>query len=113
MKLSPDLTDLALLDELGRRLAQRRIDQGLSQAELAARCGVARRTIERLEAGTSIAFVAVLRIARELGLIGSLDAWLPESAPSPIALLEAGGRRRKRAPRARAHEPATPWRWGN
>lgn len=112
MKLSPELTDDSLLLELGARLAQRRLQRGWSQAELASRAGVSKRSIERLESGTSIAFVTVLRVFRALELMDSLDAVLPAPQPSPMALLELRRDTRKRAPRARKRErPTTPWNW--
>lgn len=113
MRLSSDLTDDAMLQELGSRLTHRRLQRGWSQAELASRAGVPKRSIERLEAGTSIAFVTALRVFRALELIESLDAVLPAPQPSPMALLELRRDTRKRAPRSRTRDrPPTPWTWG-
>lgn len=111
MPLTRDLTDETLLAELGDRLVQRRLQRGWSQAELAARAGVSKRSIERLESGTSIAFVTVLRVLRALELIESLDAILPATQPSPMALLELRRDTRRRAPRKRGRA-TTPWTWG-
>ena len=47
------LTDEAILEEIGRRLARRRVDLGCTQADLAEQSGVAKRTVERIEAGRS------------------------------------------------------------
>lgn len=115
MQLSRDLTDEALLQELGGRLTQRRLQRGWSQAELSARAGVAKRSIERLESGTSIAFVTVLRVLRALELVDALDAVLPETQPSPIALLKLRTGVRRRAPRATKRPAAskTAWTWGD
>lgn len=110
MRLSNDLADDVLLQELGTRVAQRRLQRGWSQAELSARAGVPKRSIERLESGISIAFVTVLRIFRALELIESLDAILPPPQPSPMALLELRRDTRKRAPRKRERS-TTPWTW--
>ena len=49
MKIEPQLTDEAVLQELGGRLTQSRIGHNLTQAALAEQAGVSKRTIERLE----------------------------------------------------------------
>ena len=51
MKISRELTDDAVLAELGERLAHRRIQQGLTQATLSRQAGVSRSTVDRLERG--------------------------------------------------------------
>jgi DNA-binding XRE family transcriptional regulator len=51
MKISAQLTDEAVLHELGGRLAGLRIEHNLTQAALAEQAGVSKRTIERLESG--------------------------------------------------------------
>ena len=53
MKLSTTLTDEAILEALGGRLASARLARNLTQAALAEQAGVAKRTVERLEAGQS------------------------------------------------------------
>ena len=53
VRISGALTTEAALAELGLRLAQRRIQLGQTQDELATEAGVSKRTVERLEAGES------------------------------------------------------------
>jgi hypothetical protein len=108
MKLTPELTDAAVLAELGARLARRRIDATLTQALLA----------ERLESGRSTDFSMLVRVLRALKLTEGLDALIADAPQSPIALLKQKGRERKRArhPRgsaggAQARPPAGPWKW--
>ena len=52
MKITKQATDEVILGELGGRLAKIRLDRNLTQAQLAVEAGVAKRTVERLEAGT-------------------------------------------------------------
>jgi len=54
MKLNNSLTDATVLEELGRRLACARIAASLTQADLADRASVGKRTVERIEAGGSV-----------------------------------------------------------
>lgn len=119
MKLNNDLSDEAILSELGGRLAQRRIAQSLSQAALAVEAGVAKRTVERVEAGESVQLVTLVRLCRVLNLMDGLDQWLPETGPSPMALLKEkqAGKGRQRA-RGRRTAPVMksgekPWAWGD
>ena len=53
------------MSELSRRILQRRLELGLSQEELARRCGVSRQTINAIEAGKFIpSTLLALKIAR-------------------------------------------------
>jgi transcriptional regulator with XRE-family HTH domain len=108
MHIDGGLTDEAVLRELGQRLQRRRIDSGLSQAVLADSAGVAKRTLERLESGHTVDLTTLIRLLRALGLMDLLESFVPESPPSPMALLKGRGKVPKRAPRRglRARERA-------
>jgi len=109
-----DLTDPAVLAELGGRLARHRLQRNLTQAELAHEAGVSLSTVARLEAGESTQLTNLIRVVRALGLLGNFDVFVPPPAPSPIELLEMQGRQRRRAsPRTRDGDAATgePWTW--
>jgi transcriptional regulator with XRE-family HTH domain len=115
MKLSPQLTDQAFLQELGGRLAGVRIDRNLTQAALAEQAGVSKRTVERLESGeVATQLSGFLRVCRVLGLLERFETLLPEPAPGPMAQLKQQGRRRQRATgkKAAAGTP-TKWTWGD
>jgi len=59
----------ALVRALGRRIAAERVAAGLTQAELAKRVGIVRKTMVRYENGERDApFITLIGIARELGL---------------------------------------------
>src|SRR5579859_340440 len=117
MKLTPELTDAALLEELGVRLARRRIDANLTQARLAEEAGISKSTLERLESGRSTDFAMLVRVLRALKLTEGLDGLIPDAPQSPIALLKQKGKERRRARQPRgaargaARPPAGPWKW--
>lgn len=113
MELSKLTTDEAILEELGQRLAQRRIDAGLTQADLADRAGVGKRTVERIEAGHSAQMTSLVRIFRVLDLLGALDELLPDTGPSPMDQLRHRGRRPQRASRRREETSGEDWTWGD
>ena len=113
MKIESLMTDDAVLAELGGRLTQRRIESGLSQAELAHRAGVSKRTVERVEAGAPAQTATLARMLRALDLLDRLEALVPEAGPRPMDLLKLKGEERKRAPRKKADVSGQPWQWGD
>ena len=97
MKLTSQLSDDTVIAELGARFARYRLDRNLTQAQLARRAGVSKRTVERLESGGSSQLGNFIRICRALDLLERLDALLPPPLPSPIEQLRHGGRQGQRA----------------
>jgi transcriptional regulator with XRE-family HTH domain len=114
MKITPQLTDPSILQELGARLTAARLERNFTQAALAEQAGVSKRTIERLESGEVAAQLSgFLRVCRALGLIERLDTLVPEIAPGPMTQLQMKGRKRQRASSARAvAEAPAKWTWG-
>jgi len=56
-----------MAEGLGNRLKERRAELGLTQAELAERCGVTRKTVNTVENGVFIpSTVLALKLARAL-----------------------------------------------
>lgn len=114
MQISELLSEDSILAELGRRVSRYRIDQSLTQAELAHQAGVSKRTVERLEAGASTQLSNMIRILRVLKLLANLDHAIPGSGPRPMELLRGKGKPRRRAGRAgSASGPPVPWSWND
>jgi transcriptional regulator with XRE-family HTH domain len=118
MKITQQLTDSAILQEIGDRLERRRIDAGLTQAELAEEAGISKRTVERMEAGHSTDFVMLIRALRALKLMESLEQLVPDLPQGPLALLKGRGRARSRVRHPRespegtmAAKAASSWKW--
>ncbi len=113
LKISNELSDAALLVEVGARLAQRRIAFRLTQAGLAEQAGISKRTLERAENGFSVQLQSLLRILRVLDLVEGLEVLIPAAEQSPMDLLQRQGRQRKRAFTSRGvAEPKGKWTWG-
>lgn len=55
------------------RLRQERLSQQMTQAEVAARAAVGVGTLSNLEAGRSVAFDSVVRVAMVLGRLNELE----------------------------------------
>lgn len=98
--------------EIGRRLEAIRLQENISQAELAAEAGVSRRTITRLENGGGISVETLIRLMRALGVAHRLEALLPEPGIRPIDRVRLKGRQRQRARRPAVTESGD-WTWGN
>ena len=125
MNIESGMTDTAILAILGKRVERHRIEAGLTQAELAERAGIGKRTLERLEAGRGTELVTLIRVLRILNSLESLERLLPELPPSPIEQLKLRGKQRQRAFRPRRGRkpnersgrpqegaPTKAWTWG-
>lgn len=113
MKITDTLTDRAVLAELGERIARRRLDMQLTQAEVAEQAGIGKRTLERIESGESAQMSSMIRLLRVLDLLGGLDHLLPEAGPTPMDWLKRRGKVRQRASARRTVPKAQkPWIWG-
>lgn len=114
MKITPNLTDQVVLTELGERLARRRINLAKTQQQLAEESGLSRRTIQYAEAGGSVQSESLIRLLRALGLLGTLDALLPEQSVSPMDMLKLKKKERKRVRVTQGAQAATDeWKWGD
>jgi transcriptional regulator with XRE-family HTH domain len=117
MYLDSLATDAAVLAELGRRLTRHRLERNWTQAELAAEAGIGQATVQRAERGESVQMTSMIKLLRTLGLLGGLDAAVPESIELPIAQLEREQRKVRRRASGRRGRPSAPpseqpWRWG-
>ncbi len=112
MKITALLTDEAVLAELGARITARRIELQLTQAAVAEQAGIAKRTLERMEAGLTSQLATMIRVLRVLDVASGLDGLIPESGPRPMDLLKQKGKARQRASSQRTATATTqPWRW--
>lgn len=97
------------IEELGIRLEAYRISRGIKQADLAARAGISRSTLMRLEAGTSGTIDSLVRVLQALDLTDRLRDLVPDAALSPLDPKSETGQRRLRVRDRKTDE--TPWTW--
>lgn len=112
IKISKTLTDDGILTEIGERVTRRRLDLQFTQADVAEQAGVAKRTVERIEAGSSAQMSSMIRILRVLNLLSGLDRIIPKVEPKPMDLLRRKGKVRQRASSSRRTGPDESWTWG-
>lgn len=91
-----EMSVAAIAEELGERLKQARLNQNMTQAEVAEVVGISRRQVMNAEKGKAQleVFVAIL-VA--LNLTSHLEIFLPKQQISPIQLARLQGRQRQRA----------------
>ncbi len=115
MRIDPQLTDTAVLEELGARLRQVRLNRNLTQGRLAEEAGVSPPTINKLEHGKPVQLTTLVRAMRVLGLLDGWEAAIPAPSPSPMDQLRRRGRERKRASRRIERDNRQPelFSWGD
>lgn len=94
--MSMEKSASAIAEELGERLKQARLNSDLTQFEVAALAGVARKTVLNAEKGKTQLkiFVAILLA---LDLTEQLELFLPIQEISPLQLAKLQGKKRQRA----------------
>lgn len=74
-----------ILNELGRRLARIRKQQGLTQDQLASEAGLGVATLRRIESGQDSQLESWLKLMKALRMSASVEQLLPENYASPMA----------------------------
>lgn len=75
--IEPDLTDSAILEELGHRILEFRLIKNLSQLNLAREASVGVNTVYRIERGKSIQLSSLIQILRALDQLPLLEVLVP------------------------------------
>ncbi len=101
-KMSP----AAIAEELGNRLKQARLNADITQAELASKTGLNRRTILNAEKG-NVSLKNLVSILVGLDMADQLNLFLPVQEISPLQLAKLKGQKRQRASRSRARKSPT------
>ncbi len=102
------MSDQAILEEIGGRLKQRRLNRNLTQQDVADQAGLTRTTIGEFERGASSSMLTLIRILRVLEALEELENFLPDTGPSPLQLAKLQGRQRQRASRKRSDSDSDP-----
>ncbi len=109
MKITGSENEKTILIELGERIKQHRISLGITQAEMAEKCGVSSSTVTRVESGADSMASNYIRILSGLNMLSNLDVLIPEVQPDFKSLYE------KKKPRQRAKsgksKPKSGWIW--
>lgn len=90
-------SNAAILEMIGKRFLQVRLNEGLEQQELADRAGVNVSTVQSLEGGKrSVGILKMLAVMRALGKLHEIDNFMPEPPIKSASLLTTRNEKRKR-----------------
>lgn len=105
-----DHSSAALATELGSRLKQARLNQDMTQAEVAARAGISRKSVVNAEQG-KVQLEVFIALLAALDLTGQLERFLPRQEISPLQLVKLMGKQRRRASGLRKTDDEEPGEW--
>jgi transcriptional regulator with XRE-family HTH domain len=97
------LTNKAIAEELGQRIEQLRLEQNLTQQQLADEIGLARVSYRNLVNGSG-KFENIIAVLRALDRLKLVENFIPEIGFSPMQQLKLKGKQRKRASKKRTDE---------
>lgn len=90
------MSDQAIAAEIGRRIEQIRLEQNLTQQQVADEIGLSRVSYGKLEAGAA-KFENIIAALRVLGRLDLVRQFIPETPFSPMEQLKLKGKQRQRA----------------
>jgi len=97
------MSPAAIAEELGARLKQARLGADLTQAEVASRAGLNRRTVLNAENG-KVQLENLVAILAAIDLVDQLNLFLPVQEVSPLQLVKLKGNQRQRASRSKGRD---------
>lgn len=94
------MSDQAIVSQLGAILRQFRLQQNLTQEELAMHSGLSRSAIYELENGkTATSLITVVKVLRSLHMLQVFDTWFETEADTPFQKIKISNKARVRAVR--------------
>jgi transcriptional regulator with XRE-family HTH domain len=93
------MSDVAIIEELGRRIKEYRLRKRYTQQELADRAGISLFSISKIEKGQAVSVSILIPVLRVLRLLDNLEMFLPEPGISPIAVMKLKGKMPRRIKR--------------
>jgi len=100
-----ELSDSAVLEQIGRFVQQSRLKQNKSQQQIADAAGVNRSTLSQIENGKGGTMISLIQILRVLGQLSFVKAFQVEDKPSPMYLATLEMKKRKRARNIKGPKP--------
>lgn len=90
------LTDTTLIEQLGGKLRELRVESNMTQSELAQAAGIGISTVREAEKGGNISLMKLARILRALKRLDLLEPFFAPKPISPIAMAKAQGETKQR-----------------
>lgn len=106
------MSDRSIIGAIGAYIKHQRLEQNITQAQLAHEAGINRWTISQIENGESVTLNSLIQILRVLDLLHLLGIFTIEERISPIEYAKLKAKKRKRArPVKQDHSPAEDPEW--
>jgi len=99
-----NLSDNALVQEIGKKLKQIRLNKNITQDELAKISGLDRTTISQLENGRPATLLTLVQVLRALDKLELLNIFSAEPEISPLEVAKLKRQTRKRASKKKAND---------
>ncbi len=90
------MTEQSIAAEIGRRIEQMRLEQNLTQQQVADEIGLSRVSYRKLVSGAA-KFENIIAVLRVLGRLDLVEQFVPETTFSPMQQLKLKGKKRRRA----------------
>ncbi len=84
------LTNDEVLAELGARFRSRRLERNLTIDNVATATGLNRKTIIDAEGGSDVRMSTVIKILRQMNMLGVIEAAIPDTLPGAEAFSRRG-----------------------
>jgi len=93
-----NISNTAIVTELGKILRQVRLQQNLTQEKLAGKTGLSRSAIYEMENGkTATSLITVVQVLRALHQLHVFDTWKATDQPPPLRMAKQNNKTRLRA----------------
>jgi putative transcriptional regulator len=105
------LSDAAIIESLGSFIKHHRLEQNITQSDLAQKANINRSTLSEFERGTRVNMITFIQLLRALDLLHTLEAFSVQKQISPLELAKKSDGRRQRASRSsdQVEEPGVDW----
>jgi transcriptional regulator with XRE-family HTH domain len=90
------LSDTAIIEKIGQFIKTKRIDQELTQDDIAQRAAISRSTLSLIERGENTALSNLIKVLRVLDVLYVLNSFEVENTISPLLLAKEDEKKRKR-----------------
>ena len=91
------MTDGAIVEQIGRFIKRTRLNQNKTQKQLATDSGLNRWTISQIENGASVTLTSLIQLLRALDVLYVLDHFEVNETISPLAYAKLKKEQRERA----------------
>lgn len=104
------MSDQALAAFIGQFIRSKRIEQNITQAQLAKDAGISRSTLVLLEKGESASLGSLLQVLRMLNQLHVLAAFEMTPVISPLLMAKEEMKKRQRVrPKPSSQQPKSDW----